>query len=187
MQSTAATPPLATLSSTTTTVTAAAAATTTVTAAAAATTTTTTATATAANLYANTHFNETYIHGSNFDNTYKRLYSALNGETAATLQKYGFAVIDNVLGATEAHALRQEICWMFKEKMLFSNHTAFVEHHSSGHKPNISSLISKPNVYEAEILPPLYSVVPRLTSLATKAIHLLDRHTSHLFPHSTLR
>ncbi len=37
--------------------------------------------------------------------------SLLNDETVERLNKYGYCVVDNALGATEAHALRQEIVW----------------------------------------------------------------------------
>ncbi len=86
--------------------------------------------------------------GSKFDDSYSRLYKILTPETAAKLNKFGFCVIDNALGSTEAYALRQEIIWLYENQIMGSNNTAYVERSGDGKSAGISQLISKPNVYE---------------------------------------
>ena len=143
---------------------------------------------------------------SSLSSTKRRLAALLTPSTVALLDSQGYCVIDNAVPSHLAHGLRSEILSCYDAGLMNSNHTAYVAAPplppSSPHPtplsptssspasplslPHITHLYSKPNIYEAEILPSLLTSpphpLPHLTALTTSLLPYLDSLLSSLLP-----
>ena len=119
--------------------------------------------------------------------TRRRLAALLSPSTASLLDSQGYAVIDAAFPAHIAHGLHSEILSCYDHGLMSSNQTAYVQPSSSpSSSPHIARLYSKPNIYEAEVLPPLLShptlPLPLLSAFTSDLIPHLDALLSSLFP-----
>ena len=120
-----------------------------------------------------------------------QLPALLTPDVAALLESRGYCVIDNALPLHTARALRAEILACHEHGLLDSNHTAYVESApAASSAPVITRLLSKPHIYEAEVLPQLLCApslpLPHLSALSSAFLPHLEARLSSLLPHLLL-
>ena len=132
-----------------------------------------------------------------------RLSRLLTPDALALLDTQGYLTIDHALPAQTAQQLHDEIVHCYDAGHMDSNHTAYVQSQSRSSLPNstaaeeeeqgeeqaapiITKLFSKPNIYEAELLPALLEHpsinIPTLTALSTHLLPWLDSYLGELLP-----
>lgn len=131
-----------------------------------------------------------------------RLSRLLTPDNLAILDSQGYLVIDQALPARTAQQLHDEIVHCYDAGHMDSNHTAYVQsNHTTlpasraeeeeGQEegragPVITRLFTKPNIYEAELLPSMLDnpaiSIPTLAALSSHLLPWLDSYLSELLP-----
>ena len=129
-----------------------------------------------------------------------RLSRLLTADTVAILERQGYLIIDQALPARTAQQLHDEILHCYDAGHMDSNCTAYVQSHSSSSLPSsgadeekdkagepiITRLFSKPNIFEAELLPTLLDdptvAIPTLSGLSSDLLPWLDSYLGELLP-----
>jgi Rps23 Pro-64 3,4-dihydroxylase Tpa1-like proline 4-hydroxylase len=84
---------------------------------------------------------------------YDRFEGVLTEQVAAHLQEVGFVIIDNAFGEEWCQALRREIKLLYDDNLLYLNKTYYEGRREEG-KFKFSYAISKPNIYELDLIDP---------------------------------
>ena len=127
-----------------------------------------------------------------------RLSRLLTPDSIAALEEQGYLVLDNALPAQTAQQLHDEIVHCYDAGYMDSNHTAYVQSRTRGAMPSeeweedgeagpvITRLFSKPNIYEAELLPAMLDdpalSIPTLIALSSHLLPWLDSYLGELLP-----
>jgi len=130
-----------------------------------------------------------------------RLSRLLTADNLSLLDTQGYLAIDHALPAQTAQQLHDEIVHCYDAGHMDSNHTAYVQSHRTplpaseeeekqqaegAAGPVITQLFSKPNIYEAELLPAMLDnssiTIPTLSALSSHLLPWLDSYLAELLP-----
>lgn len=82
---------------------------------------------------------------------------------SAHVQRYGYAVVDNVFTSEQCHAFRSEICNLHAHQLMIPNHTHLVTTQSN---TPVTSYLAKRGIHEQELeLEGISDIVPALAQL----------------------
>ena len=111
---------------------------------------------------------------SDFDHEFATIQRSITEEACAALDNHGYSVIDDAFAVANALAYKKEISFLAKANLLSSNRTAFMVKDPGSNLVRIGKLLSKPNIFEAEMLPEVRCSVPMLQRLFEIGIPLIE-------------